>query len=317
MNMMTKQSVWERSQYRGEVSIVGHTEKLRIELVPSRGSKVVSLINLETGKEWVFQNDEPWMPLQYGMDWGAADRMGWDEMFPTILPCPCPNAPWQHVSFPDHGEVWALPWEYKQAEDRITLWVSGVQVPYKLEKTYSLCGSSVNIDYKVSNPTPFDFSYMWAAHNLLHVMPGTELITESHLDQVTYYFSQGNRVAHFNERAKYPIAMGNEGPVNLSVTEQKLNRHAEKYWFQGDLKDGIAGVRAPSGETLMYSFSPEDVPYLAVWANYGAFWGEYNVAFEPATGFLDNLYIAHQLHKVKTVQGYSEAKWRLSIELIP
>ena len=36
-------------------------------------------------------------------------------------------------------------------------------------------------------------------------------------------------------------------------------------------------------------FPKEQVPYLAIWANYGGYQGQYHLALEPATGLLDNL----------------------------
>lgn len=65
----------------------------------------------------------------------------------------------------------------------------------------------------------------------------------------------------------------------------------------------------------MYAFSPEEVPYLAVWANYGAFWGEYNFAFEPATGFLDDVSIAKKLGRVQQAEAYATRRWTLTVSI--
>lgn len=307
--------VWRESLYKGFPSTVGENEEMSVEIVPSRGSKLVSLINKKSQRNWIYQNEVPWEPLQYGMNWGDGDRSGWDEMFPTILPCPCPNTPWQHVVFPDHGEVWALPWEYEIIGNQVKMRVHGVQVPYILEKTYSLNGKQLHIDYKVENPTPFAFSYLWAAHSLLNVDPGTKLITEPQLDSVLFYYSHKERLARINDRVSYPMAETNSEPVDLSVLEHHSEHLAEKYWFEGTMQRGMAGLKTKDGETFTYLFLPEEVPYLAVWANYGAFFGEYNFAFEPATGYFDNVYTAHTLQKVKMVDKYSANRWRLTVSL--
>ena len=42
-------------------------------------------------------------------------------------------------------------------------------------------------------------------------------------------------------------------------------------------------------------FPKEQVPYLAIWANYGGYQGQYHLALEPATGLLDNL--SYSMHR--------------------
>jgi hypothetical protein len=136
---------WRKAEYQGMTSIVGENDSLRVEIVPGRGAKLVSLINKLTHREWVYKHNDTWKPLTYGMIWEDGDRSGWDEMFPTILACPCPNEPWQHARFPDHGEVWTLPWEYELTDNSVRMWVQGVMVPYIFEKTYTLSENKIMI----------------------------------------------------------------------------------------------------------------------------------------------------------------------------
>ena len=46
---------------------------------------------------------------------GDYDASGFDECFPTIGACAYPEAPWQGVIAPDHGELWTLPWAWQEA----------------------------------------------------------------------------------------------------------------------------------------------------------------------------------------------------------
>ncbi|WNR42848.1 aldose epimerase family protein [Paenibacillus roseipurpureus] len=306
---------WQESEYKGMCSVVGETSELRVEIVPGRGGKLVSFISKSSGKEWAFQTEVPWKPLTYGMMWDEGDRSGWDEMFPTILACPCPDHPWRGTEYPDHGEVWTLPWDFELHKDRLRMWVHGVKVPYQFAKTYTISGGTLYTTYEVHNPTPYPFSYLWCAHNLLAVSPGMQLLVPDNLDTVQYQYSHQNRLTErAYGRSSFPFVNGTA--VNLSVIEPNLGEHAEKYWFEGDLTDGHTGIFDPaSGETLGYSFSPEDVPYLAVWANYGAFNGDYTFALEPATGYLDDVYIASVMNKVKSVPAMSQTKWTFDISI--
>lgn len=300
-------SIWHQSKYREQTCLIGENDFLQVVILPHRGGKIISFVNKATGKEWVYRADVPWKPLQYGMQWDDGDRSGWDDMFPTILACPCPDEPWKRMSYPDHGELWTLPWSYEIRENSVRLEVHGVAVPYLFSKTYVLNGKDLEIRYEVRNPTPFAISYLWCAHFLLTIEPGMKLNVDPSLDTVQYQYTHGGRMTPWPYgRSSYPVS----GDVDLSVVEENLGRHAEKYWFEGLLQQGYTSVNDPrSGDSLHYVFEPEDVPYLAVWANYGTFNGDYTFAFEPSTGFLDDVYVAKLMGKVKQVQGYGTNRW--------
>jgi len=310
--------IWRASFYKGYPSIIGDNGCIRIEIVPGRGSKAVSLLNLETGREWLFANDRAWEPLTYGMNWEDGDRSGWDEMFPTILPCSGADPAWQQAIFPDHGEVWTLPWESRLAANEAQLWVDGVQVPYRLSKTYRLTGKTVEIAYRLDNPTAHKFSYLWTPHALLHIHEGMKLVTESHQRTIEVPFTFGGRLKLDGVLSDYPraTAAGDSEETDLSTMSASGTIHAEKYWFTEPFNQGRAALTDPlTGEALTYCVNPDEVPYLAVWVNNGALWGEYNAAIEPATAYLDTIAAAGSAGKAKAVEGFSSATWSLKVTL--
>lgn len=308
--------VWSTFSEQGYECLLGENEQLAVRVVPARGSKIISLTDKRTGREWIHQTDRPWEPLSYGMNWDDGDRGGWDEMFPTINACPCPDEPWLDANFPDHGEVWCLPWQYEQEGDTLRLTVEGVQVPYQLTKTISLNGSELIIDYRLENPTPHVFSYLWAAHPLLRIQPGMKLSTEPPNGRIHISYSHQDRLGKTLEYNEYPAATSvNGNTIDLSIIENKSSQSAEKYYFSEPLQEGYAGLSDPaSGEEISFRFSPEENPYLAIWANYGGF-DDYTFAIEPASGYLDDVYKAKQLGKVKQIEGLSVNSWTLRVSL--
>jgi hypothetical protein len=162
------------------------------------------------------------------MKWDEGDRSGCDEMFPTILACPCPDERWQSARYPDHGEVWSLPWRYEFEEESVRLRITGVQVPYLLEKSCSLSGASLQTTYRVTNETPFPISYLWCAHNLLAIAPGMEWVTGEKSSSVVFQHSQGNRMtSQPYQRTAYPKP--HPDLPSLAITEANYGRHAEKF----------------------------------------------------------------------------------------
>src|SRR5260370_21274909 len=82
-------------------------QKVEIAVVPELGAKIISLKNLETGREWM------WHPPgglklfrnRPDDDFSKSPLVGVDECLPTIAPCS-----WRGRDLPDHGELWNTPW---------------------------------------------------------------------------------------------------------------------------------------------------------------------------------------------------------------
>ncbi|MHA6533218.1 DUF4432 family protein [Paenibacillus sp. BAC0078] len=308
--------VWIEFVHQGYTCVKGENDCLSVTVVPQRGSKIVSLFDKINGREWIYRTERPWEPLNPGMDWNEGDRGGWDEMFPTITPSPCPDEAWEHVFFPDHGEVWSRPWRYDLDGDKLRMEIDGVQFPYTLSKIISLEGNRLNINYELENRTSEAFSYLWAAHPLLQVQPGMKLITMPAQASIQLTYSHRERLGGLFDITSYPLAATKEGGItDLSTLEDASGGHAEKYYFTNPLEVGYAGICDPtSGAGIFFSFVPEEIPYLGIWAHYGAF-GNYTFAIEPATGYLDSVQEAYNRGKVKRVAGKSTDRWRLEVQL--
>jgi hypothetical protein len=310
-------TIWSTTEEQGYKVLQGENEFICVRIVPERGGKIISLINKSSGTEWIHRTNRSWTALHYGMNWGEGDQGGWDEMFPTIEACACPDDQWQDKHFPDHGEVWCMPWKYAIDGDSLLLQIEGKQVPYLLEKKISLAGNELRLDYGVENPTQHVFSYLWAAHPLLNIREGMKLEVSPSLGEIEIAYSHGERLGSQFDINTFPLAQGRNGElVNLSILEGKDNNAGEKYYFTGKLQEGYVRLTDPSScESMMYQFSPDEVPYLAIWAHYGAF-GDYTFAVEPATGYMDSVQRAHGLGKTKQVLPGATNRWTLRVVLV-
>ncbi|GLX66342.1 DUF5107 domain-containing protein [Paenibacillus glycanilyticus] len=307
---------WSKTEEQGYEVLQGENAFICVRLVPERGGKIISLVNKRTGTEWIHRTERPWTALRNGMNWDDGDQGGWDEMFPTIEACSCPDEPWQDKRFPDHGEVWCMPWTYAIEGESLFLQVEGRQIPYRFGKRISLSGSELLLEYEVENPTRHLFSYLWAAHPLLNIRAGMKLEVPPSLNEIEIAYSHGERLGRLSDLNRFPLAEGRNGEtVDLSILEEKDKNAGEKYYFTGKLQEGNVRLTDPmSGESMMYRFAPGEVPYLAIWAHYGAF-GDYTFAVEPATGYMDSVHRAHELGKVKQVLPGGTNRWALRVEL--
>jgi len=168
--------------------------RLHVVVCPSRGAKITSLFDAATGRQWLVPPPlDPLRPLTYGALWAAYEQCGWDEVCPTLGECAYPG-PGRAAGrrLPDHGEVWALPWEDETAAadndtadgaGAVVTSVRGAALPYRLTRRARLEGDSLILDYLLVNEGDDPIVIQWAAHPRL--APGDGLDVTGGLDSVT------------------------------------------------------------------------------------------------------------------------------------
>ncbi len=309
--------IWRKAEMEGYASWIGETELISVCIIPALGSKMISLRNRKTDREWLWRSGKPLGNGGYGSSFAAGDESGWDEMFPCIDACTYPQEPWQDRAIPDHGEVWSLGWEHHCTGAALHCRVEGVQFPYLLEKVYSSTAEgTIRIDYTVTNTSDSPFSFLWAAHPLLQIHAGMQLHVPHELKEIEIAYSEGERLGVSPNKRAWPFVQTAAGVVDLSIMEPAAGKFAEKYYFSGKLGDGFAGISDPvTGEALRFTFPAKQVPYLAVWANYGGYGGNYHVALEPATGRMDSLEQAIPRNEAAVVEGQGIYRWFLELNI--
>ncbi|MGG6309427.1 hypothetical protein [Paenibacillus macerans] len=310
---------WRKTEVDGYAAWTGETGLMSVSVIPELGSKMISLRNLATGREWLWRSGKPLGNGGYGSSFAAGDESGWDEMFPAINAGAYPEGPWQGQPVPDHGEVWSMPWEHGVTDRALTCRVEGQRFPYLLEKTYSfVTAGTLRIDYAVANRSEAPFSFLWAAHPLLRAREGMTLHVAGDPAEIEVSYSEGGRLGQFGDKQPWPLAQTADGvTVDLSIVEPNVGRFAEKYYFTGQLRAGFAGLRDPeTGEALTFAYPVDRVPYLAVWANYGGFGGNYHLALEPATGRMDDLAHAVRQGEAAVVPPGGMYRWHLEVNMI-
>jgi galactose mutarotase-like enzyme len=308
---------WTQIESEGYLSWVGQTNGISLTVIPALGSKVASLVNRKTNREWLWRSGKPLGNTGYGSSFATGDESGWDEMFPSINQCVYPEKPWQNQMIPDHGEVWSLEWSSQCVGDKLYCRVNGVHVPYTLEKVYSFAEEdTLRIDYCVKNHSLSPFSFLWAAHPLFQVREGMILNVPSDMTQIEISYSEQQRLGVFNDRKSWPLIQTDNGSVDLSKIEPAEGKFAEKYYFADKVKHGWAQLSDPAtGEAVTLRFPPEQVPYLAIWANYGGYGGHYHFAIEPATGKMDDLAHAMGQNETATVEALGEYRWFIEVSI--
>lgn len=286
-------------------------EHLEATVLPGHGGKIASLIDRRTGRDWLWRN--PYLDLKRPLP-GASyvtehDTGGFDECFPAVSEGPYPSPPWQDRRIPDHGELWAVPWEATLSEEAVTMVASTREFPMRFERRIALREGTLRLDYRVTNPTDHPFPFIWSSHPLLALEDGMRiLLPEAHPLEVYGSNRLGDRHTHL----VWPFVAGLD-----------LSRVARSGWSAKLV--GPAPARGWVGLThqdrlLRLGFDPAQVTELGLWLNMGGWCplpGKapyFNLGLEPCIGWGDDLAyaIARGLnHGVLPPHG--ERRWFLEL----
>ncbi|MFA9462692.1 MAG: hypothetical protein ACERKN_00210 [Velocimicrobium sp.] len=305
----------KESQYKNMKSVVMENSRLKITIIPESGSKIQSIYDKCLKKEYLIQNPaKTFIKSDYGSYFGDGDVSGFDEIFPSIESCYYPSWPWKGNVVPDHGEVWALPWEYEMENDTIKMSVHGVRFPYIMEKGIVFDQeNSLKISYKVRNCSDFDFYFSWAPHILFDCEKDTTIVLPKSVSQIISTCSVENKLGGFGSIHSWPTTKIKGDIYDISKIYPKYAGKCEKYYAMGQVKEGCCSLDS-NKNTITLSYPVEQVPYLGVWE--GILNNNYVVALEPCTGDLDFLDTAFQWKRVSILHGNSEYKWHLILTFI-
>jgi len=304
-------------RYKDEEAIVLQNNALKVVVLPRWGAKLASIFFKPLGLELLWQNPgKQYRKTGYGDPYEAGEASGFDEMFPTISRCFYEEEPWSGTEIPDHGEVWSLPWEYELIEKEVIFSVKGVRFPYALQKSVSLEESTLHQQYSVVNQSDADFDYIWAAHPLFNTSEGMKLIVPQGMHSIVNAVPS-NRLGSYGRAYAFPDAKLDDGSIfDLSSVPKKNSSNYQKYWFLGKVKQGWCSLHNPHSRlNIDMNWPAEEVPYLGVWVNEGAWAGQYNIAPEPATGAMDRVDFSKMWGMGSLLKSGEIKKWRLSISV--
>jgi galactose mutarotase-like enzyme len=302
-------------KYKDQSCIVLENERLVLKVMPQFGSKLQSIFDKEKQKEYIYQS--PWNEFKvskYDESYGDFEFSGFDEMFPTVSECFYPSGPWKGIKAPDHGEVWSIPWDYEIQGNTLYMSVYGVRFPYRLEKRVELCGNSIQIQYKATNLSNFDFDFIWAAHPLFNCNENTVIVVPKSVKRIINTVP-GKRLGIFGDVHNWPVTVTAEGSsYDISKISPKSSQLYEKYYVTGKMDEGWCALQdTVTGDTIGLSYPVDKVPYLGFWINEGGWADQYNAALEPCSGALDRLDTAVQWNQSAVVKAKSEYNWYLNL----
>ncbi len=283
---------YEMRHEQGFEVYVLNNRQVEIAVVPELGSRIISLKDLRTGREWLWHppGGRKLFRNHPGDDFASSPLIGMDECLPTIASCV-----WQGRDLPDHGEVWALPWTVDDEawQDGVLRTSAELTIsPFYLERTLELQENEVHLSYQLKNSNATQEVYLWAMHPLLRLQPGDQLdlpvSTRALLDGATWI-----------------DALGSANP----------NDNCEKV-FASPVTEGLAGVsNSKTGDRLEFEWDPAQNDTLGLWLTRGGWHGFHHFALEPANGSSDALSTAAQNKSCGAIAGHGCAAWHVCLRV--
>lgn len=315
---------FRQTSVSGLPAIALRTDELEAIVVPATGMKITNL-RRPRGREWLWRNDQIpiTIPGEDGSFVETGDSGGWDECFPTVAPSPIPGAPAGTPQLPDHGELWSAHWTSAAFElaGNVTLTssASGRLLPYTFDRELSLDAHEpvMRLRYRLANTGDSPWPWIWSAHPLLNVQPGTTLELPT-MRQVRVDSAVGVAALSPGEIVSWPEAFGGVGGI---FTFSEGGGSAVKVF--GDVgSSGRMTVTDPRrGERLEMVVRQEQVPQVGLWINQRG-WSPpgktpyYNLGLEPAIGAPDSLELAvRDWDMAQTLSPGEERRWSVEVRV--
>jgi galactose mutarotase-like enzyme len=294
----------EDVSWRGACGVSLRGYDIEVVVLPQRGGKIASLRQRATGREWLEQPEgELRDPPDYGSPFAEAEMFGWDEMLPTIVSSSYPDGEYRGTRLPDHGELWALPWEVRAEGETLVCSTAGRALPYQLTRAMSVERSRLYLEYELSVTGRSSLWLLWAAHPQFAVELATRVVLPTEVRQLLDVWPSPE-----------PAAVSWPSP-DIESTAGLAAGAGRKLYALPDAKIGTAALVDADGAWLQLEWDPTIVPYLGIWLDNGAFARHPVIALEPTNGFYDDLAQAAKDHRVPQVHPGSPLRWSIEVRL--
>jgi hypothetical protein len=216
---------------------------------------------------------------------------------------------------PDHGEVWALPWEAHVQGETLVMAVHGVRLPYRFSKRVTLKGPQLCMDYEAENLSPFELDALFTAHPLLSATEGMRIVVPAGCDEILYVGGFRDLGEH-GVRLAFPQArLANGETFALDRMPANNGNLCQKYYFAKPVREGWCLLLDEERDLRMGMTWPAAVlPWLGMWISEGRS-DSYCIAPEPATAPMDSPARARSFGAANPLPARGVWRWHLNLSV--
>lgn len=247
--------------------------QLRVDVAPSVGGRIVSLIDQKSGYDFLWRNARlPLEPKAAGSDYDPNFYGGIDELLPNDL-----AESINGIECPDHGELWTLPLKAKVAHDSLTLegHLPRFGLGYYREMRLRPDQPCLDFKYRLTNRTQQPREFLWKLHAALAVEAGDLIQCPARRAQIVDpAWSRFKTTLPF----PWPIIEGRAANV-VPARDGTMD-----FFYLVDLAAGEMFWHRPrAGLKCGYRFDTKVFPNAWLFASWGGFLDHYVIILEPCT----------------------------------
>lgn len=270
------------------LQVVLENDALRLTVLPELGGRLWSIIDLARGEE-ILWHHPTLQPQAVAPDAGYDDAFagGWDELFPSDR-----AAEIDGIAYPDHGEWWSQPWEWRVSESVdalcLTLLGSGFATRHDAVRTITLpqAGAGFTWQTRITNTGDAAIPYIWRHHPALPVRPGSRLELPHGRVEAVADDAEALSATPFT----WPYAaLANGAHRDLSTLPAPDSGEVWTLYATG-LPEGYARVTWPGADPgvthgIAFTFDPASITAVTTFATFGGWRDLQTILPEVGVGY--------------------------------
>ena len=238
---------------------------------------MTELVDLQSGGKWLWRNHQvPLGSIPSGAVYDDVWQGGLEELFPNDAPAIVDDS-----SYPDHGELWSVPWQVvRTKEGAIELAVEGAATGVRICKRFSINFAELTVRYAFEHSGRIPLLHLFKLHAAIDVNTHCQInLPGGVVEKVDHEF--GNLLSTADEQP-WPTEVG------LPFCCDRSSRSNE-FVYVSDLPEGWCGITENKAGSWVRIDYPTDVfPYCWIFMTYGG--REHNVVvLEPCTNYPKDL----------------------------
>jgi len=273
--------------YRDIRTVILENDLLKVVVMPDLGAKIWQITYKPRGKDLLWHNPRL-KPRQLPFHSVYDDQFfgGWDELFPNDMPETIAEE-----AYPDHGEIWTLPWQYavekSTAEEAvIRLWTDTPISACRVEKTVTLRAgeSKLRFRHRIVNNGGGALPYLWKLHAAMAVDEHTRIDLPAGKVQVEHFGSP--RFGATGQTYDWPYASDERGKRHDMRRALPSSSGVSEFLYAIDTTDGWCALTHSQDRIgFALAYDKTQMPHCWLFSSYGGWRGLNTVILEPCTGY--------------------------------
>lgn len=253
-------------------------DRISVTVAPELGGRLVELTDTDAGRQWLWRNHEnPLGRVASGAEYDDVWQGGFEELFPSDAPISIGG-----VDYPDHGELWSIPWDLEEISDSsIAMSTVGPASGVEVTKIFSLSEARLDVRYELAHRGRHELPILFKLHPAFDIDENCRIdVPGGVVEEVESGF--GNLLEGL---------VPEPWPTSANLSEcRPRSSGTNEFVYVSDMPEGHCGVVDEQARSwVRLDYSQDQFPYCWIFMSYGGWRGRNVVVLEPCTNYPKDL----------------------------